>query len=198
VNAPEEPTFYSANDARTAVAEILSEWFDSGKPGECRRVFVGRWIAVEDISLALVPYHEEALRLSLYAEEVTALLTGLRTQYKAATSKLVMRVLRYIASNFPQPAKDSFQYWLSTAYFNQVINLSLLETSKIKLEGILYPSVQMKYHGDSVALFPSVVDQRLRFIDAQELAFGRLEGGHIWMCGKPPLWFAKRSRRFGF
>lgn len=200
VNAPGESIFYSADNARTAVAEVLYSWLETaGEPGETRRVFVGRWITTRPIPTAVVPYHEEALALSPRAEEVRRQLQMLQRQYKPDTWAVIRQCLRYLGSEYARPAASALDYWVSTAYFNFTTNPFNFEPWPEQTPlGLSYPSVQMKFYGNNFATFPHVVDEAMHFVDAQALCFRRLPGGRFSMEGRPPLWFAKRRREFAF
>lgn len=199
VNAPEESIFYSANDARTAVAEVLNTWFDTAQAGEARQVFAGRWVATRDLEGALVPYHDEALALSPIRHSVTREMERLRQQYAPKTYQLVRDCLAYLGSVFARKARSPLDYWTTTAYFNFVTNPRNFEQSgQSAAAGLFYPSVQMKYRGDNFATFPEVVRSALQCIDASSLQFRCLGGGRFCFEGKTPRWFSKLGRQFGF
>jgi hypothetical protein len=198
VNAPEEAIFYCANNPRTAVAEVLNEWFQTAKVGDSREVFVGRWIATRDIKSAIVPYHEEALRLSPVRGEVRRIFGQLRNDYAPATYKLVRDCLTFLGADYARPARNALDYWISTAYFNFATNPHNFPPSIEVPEGLLYPSIQMKYHGDNFATFPHIVDSALHLIDAHAMHFRCLGVGRFTLEGHAPRWFSKRGRQFEF
>jgi hypothetical protein len=198
-NAPEESIFYCANDARTAVAEVLSDWFqESEEEEDIRRVFVGRWIVTKSIPVAVVPYHEEAMALSPSGEETRRQMQILRRQFKPKTWALIERCQRFLGSEYARPATNALDYWVSCAYFNCVTNPRNFLPQTVTPLGLSYPSVQMKFSGDNFATLPSVVNTSMYLVDAQALRFRRTRGGRFAMEGSAPRWFSKVRREFGF
>jgi len=199
VNAPEESIFYAANDARTAVAEVLNDWFDVAQADDIRQVFVGRWITTRDIEAAIVPYHDEALSLSRSREAVVRQMELFRKQYAPHTFKLVRDCFAYLGSVFARRARNSLDYWITTAYFNFVTNPRNFEGLPQSVPtGLLYPSVQMKYRGDNFATFPQVVRSAMWCVDACAMRFRFFGHGRFSFEGKAPLWFSKIRCEFGF
>jgi hypothetical protein len=199
VNAPEESIFYCANDARTAVAEVLNDWFENAQRDEVRQVFVGRWLTTHDMEGALVPYHNETLALSPIRKSVAREMERLHREYAPVTYKLVRDCFAYLSSVFARKARSSLDYWTTTAYFNFVTNPRNFEQSgQSAAVGLFYPSVQMKYRGDNFATFPEVVRSAMQCIDASSLRIRCLGGGRFTLEGKAPRWFSKLGRQFEF
>lgn len=170
-NAPRERIFYSATSSKLACGEVLQNLKYSFNPKrEIGIVTVSLWEVKKRLHLSTLYYSEKVAK---FREDITKFKNGNKSSIR--TDKLIKEsvidtqdlILEFFSEEF---AKDSIKapddYKISTSYAKRVKQMNdfiALQHSDNKFDGLVYPSVAMKYNGDNIALFDSELDEKINF-----------------------------------
>ena len=168
---PHVPVFYCSSNLKLACGEVLQNLKKSFNPKkEMAFTTVSIWETTKRLHLAPV----------YYSKSVTDVREDAR-KYKEGNMKYIREkniinsstldvqdlIIEFFCEEFSKiDIKYPDDYKLSVSYANRLKNANDLiapEYSKERFDGLIYPSVAMKYSGDNVVLFDDNLDKKVKF-----------------------------------
>lgn len=176
-NAPRERIFYSANTSKLACGEVLQNLKYSFNPkNEIGVVTVSLWEVKKRLHFSTLYYSPKVTK---FREDIAKFKKGNQdfTKQKGIIKESVIKtqdlILEFFCEEF---AKDTIKtpddYKISTFYTKRVKQANEYVAPQFadnKFDGIVYPSVAMKYKGDNIVLFDSNLDEKIKFKTAFEM-----------------------------
>lgn len=176
-NSPKERIFYSSQNRKLACGEVLQDLkYLSNPVTETRIVTISVWEIISNLNLATIYYSPEVIK---YRKDVENFKKG-NQDLMNKTSKLNENTIKtndliteFFCDEFAKDnIKHTDEYKFSVLYTNRLREGNQFiapEFAKHKFDGILYPSVAMKYKGDNIALFDFELDTKIKFKTAYEV-----------------------------
>lgn len=176
-NEPEERIFYSANNLQLACGEVLQDLKYKFNPNnEFGYTTVSLWEVQRKLHFATLYYSPKVTK---FREDIAKFKRKNQDYTKA--EKIIKDsiidvsdiILEFFCEEF---AKDNIKskedYKISTFYAKRVKETNGFiapQHDENKFDGIIYPSVAMRYKGDNVALFDTDLDTKIKFKTAFEV-----------------------------
>lgn len=171
-NVPYQPMFYACsfptdyNNEKTppprvvSLQETSSFYRDKAASG-IERSTVSRWEVVKDLELVALPF------LADYTMACKDIKTIKEEWTKAVEENTLNRdgleLVEYMAKEIGKTFTSNVEYFKIANFVNYLLNVN--EKTK-DADGIIYPSVPAAGSGFNVAIKPSVVDKKIRFVGA--------------------------------
>lgn len=176
VNKKGESMFYGSLNFATACIETLSKGVDFRKTGSAM-VSIGTWKFEQPLKLVQMPHSEKVWTefyqtVSFKSEKLTEehIKEHNAELRKQINNDLAYEILELFGDAFAKfDIKDDSDYYLSNYYADRVFNR--LNGFKVgeEIDGIIYPSVPNSYQENNIALKPSVIEDKLKFINAMQV-----------------------------
>ena len=171
-NVPYQPMFYACSfptdykDEKTppprvvSLQETSSFYRDKAASG-IERSTVSRWEVVTDLKLVALPF------LADYSMACKDIMTIKEEWNKAVEDNTLnqegLELVEYMAREIGKTFNSNVEYFKIANFVNYLLNVN--EKTK-DADGIIYPSVPAAGSGFNVAIKPSVVDKKIRFVGA--------------------------------
>lgn len=171
-NVPYQPMFYACsfpsdyNDANTPPPRVVSlqetsSFFRDKAASGIERSTVSRWEVVTDLKLVALPF------LADYSMACKDIMTIKEEWNKAVEDNTLnqegLELVEYMAREIGKTFTSNVEYFKIANFVNYLLNVN--EKTK-DADGIIYPSVPAAGSGFNVAIKPSVVDKKIRFVRA--------------------------------
>jgi hypothetical protein len=176
-NQPGESIFYCSTNMNLACGEVLQDIRYSFKPKyEAGFATVSVWKALKDIRVAPVYYSEKVAKVR---KDVASYKEGNRKQVREwnhvshATLDVTDLIMEFFCDEFSKSDityEDDYKFSVSyTRRLQHANTLVAPQHEKERFDGIVYPSVALKFAGDNVALFDDNLYSKIKFHTAYEL-----------------------------
>jgi hypothetical protein len=175
-NKKGESMFYGSLNFATACIETLSKGSDFKDCGSAM-VSIGTWKFEKPLRLVQMPHSEKYWKL--FYETVTFKSERLTEEHikqhnhelrNRLTNDLDFEILELFGDAFARfEINDDSDYFLSNYYTDRVFNRVKGFYAPEEIDGIIYPSVPNSYQENNIVLKPSVVDTKLKFINAMQI-----------------------------
>lgn len=171
-NVPYQPMFYACSfpsdytDKNTPPPRVVSlqetsSFFRDKAASGIERSTVSRWEVVSDLKLVALPF------LADYSMACKDIMTIQEEWNKAVEDNTLnqdgLELVEYMAREIGKTFTSNVEYFKIANFVNYLINVN--EKTK-GVDGIIYPSVPAAGSGFNVAIKPSVVDKKIRFVGA--------------------------------
>ena len=171
-NVPYQPMFYACsfpNDyydnnvppPRVVALQETSSFFRDKNKSGIERYTVSRWEVVKEIELVALPF------LADYKMACNDIMNMKKEWTQALESTLISpdgkELIEYMANEIGQPFDNNVGYFKISNFVNYLLNIN--KKTK-KADGIIYPSVPAAGSGFNVAIKPTVVDEKIKFVGA--------------------------------
>jgi len=167
-NKPHEVMFYGAvksseisQPRATAIMEtcpLLKDRDSVNVEGEL--LTVSRWRVLEDILLAEIVFDDEAIAKNPDTRQ--AFNHHMEQIADHPLRELGLRQIQFFSREFAKLVDKHWDYKISVAYTDLILNDKKPSANGFPIEGIAYPSVPSGYKGQNVVLRPDVVDRKLK------------------------------------
>lgn len=171
-NLPFHPMFYACsfpnnyNDGQTPPPRVVSlletsSFFRDKMASGIERSTVSRWEITKEVELVAMPF------LADYSMECDVICNIKEAWNQALQENNVnpegLELIEYMANEIGRTFKSNVEYFKIANFVNYLLNVN----NKTKdVDGIIYPSVPAAGAGFNVALRPSAVDEKVKFIGA--------------------------------
>lgn len=170
-NVPYQPMFYACsfprgyNDEthppRVIALQETSSFFNDKPASGIERSAVSRWEVVKEIELVALPF------LAYYNMPNSDIQT-IKNEWNNAigdgsVNQEGRELVDYMAKEIGKDFTSNVEYFKIANFVNYLLNVS--EKTK-NVDGIIYPSVPAGGAGFNVAIRPSVVDEKIKFVGA--------------------------------
>lgn len=171
-NLPYQPMFYACSfpgeykdssvpPPRVIALQETSSFFRNKNESGIERCTVSRWEVVKEIELIALPF------LAEYQMACNDILY-LKKEWSQALESTVVNpdgkeLIEYMAAEIGKPFNNNVEYFKIANFVNYLLNVN--EKTK-NADGIIYPSVPAAGSGFNVAIRPSVVDEKVKFVGA--------------------------------
>lgn len=170
-NKPQEPVFYCSTNVKLACAEVLQNLKKSFNPKkEIGLTTVSVWEVTKDLNLAPIYYSNPVVSVREDAKKYKeGNKNNIREKniFNSDTLDVNDLILEFFCDEFSKPNINTHHdYKLSASYANRLRNANNLiapQHSDKKFDGLVYPSVAMKYTGDNIALFENALINKIKF-----------------------------------
>jgi hypothetical protein len=176
-NQPGESIFYCSTNMNLACGEVLQDMKYAFQPKyEARYATVSVWKTLQAIKVAPLYYSENVAKVR---KDIAAFKDGNKKQQREwnkvshATLDVSDIIMEFFCDEFSKSdIKSENDYKLSVSYtirLQQANKSIALQYENEKFNGILYPSVALKFVGDNVALFDENLYKKIEFHVAYEV-----------------------------
>ena len=176
-NQPGESIFYCSTNMNLACGEVLQDMRYSFQPKyEAGFATVSVWKTVEELRVAPIYYSEKAAKVR---KDIAAYKEGNRKQVRDwnhvshATLDVSDLIMEFFCDEFSKSEiNNEDDYKFSVSYTRRLQHANTLiapEYIKEKFDGIVYPSVALKFAGDNVSLFDDELYSKIKFETAYEV-----------------------------
>lgn len=170
-NNPEEPVFYCSSNVKLACAEVLQNLRKTFNPKEeIGLATVTVWETIKDLNVAPVYYSSSVTGIR---EDIKMYKEGNKNHIrknniiKSETLDVNDLIMEFFCDEFSKiNIKSHHDYKLSASYANRIKNANSLIAPQHfdkKQDGIVYPSVAMKYTGDNYVFFNENLEGKIKF-----------------------------------
>lgn len=171
-NLPYQPMFYACSfpseykddnvpPPRVIALQETSSFFRAKNESGIERCTVSRWEVVKEIELIALPFMAE------YKMACSDILNMQEGWNRALENSVVnpdgKELIEYMADEIGKPFNNNVEYFKIANFVNYLLNVN--EKTK-NADGIIYPSVPAAGSGFNVAIRPSVVDEKVKFVGA--------------------------------
>jgi hypothetical protein len=176
-NRPYEAVFYCADNFELACGEVLQNIKYSFNPkGEIGITTVSEWETLRDLHVSPIYYSEAVMEkrkdIAEFKENNSEFLRAKGT-VKSKTLDVSDLILEFFCDEFSKskittPNDYKFSVW----YFMRLNKMNNQIASKYatkKFDGVVYPSVAMKFKGNNIALFDKNLFSKITFKTASEI-----------------------------
>jgi len=176
VNKMGEAMFYGSLNFATACIETLSKGEDFRKTGSAM-VSIGTWKFEKPLKLVQMPH---SMRVWKEFYQTVSFKSGKITEEqiiehnehlrKQINNDLAFEILELFGDAFAKfDTKNDSDYYLSNYFADRIFNRLNEFKMGEDIDGIIYPSVPSSYLENNIALKPSVIDSKLKFIKAMQV-----------------------------
>lgn len=176
-NLPNESVFYSSDNFGMACGEVFQNIKYSYNPRkEMGVTTIGEWEVLRDLNISHVYYSESVMKKRediKFLKNYYSSLIRAKSLINTETINASDLILAFFCDEFSKnnilttnDYKFSVWYVLRLKRMNQLIVQNSMGNT---YDGIVYPSVAMKYRGDNVALLDDDLDAKIKFKTAYEL-----------------------------
>lgn len=168
--------FYGSLNYATACIETLSKGEDFRKL-EAAMVTIGTWRFKEPLKLVQMPHSEKAWKS--FTEQVTFISERLTEEHikkhnehlrQQQRNEIDYEILELFGDAFAKlEIKSDNDYFLSNYYADRVFDRIKGFYVQEEIDGIIYPSVPNSYEEKNIVLKPSVIDNKLEFVNAMQV-----------------------------
>lgn len=158
-NRPKESLFYGANNFDLAAFEVC-QWYKN-RPGanHVGEVTVGIWRVKKQLHLASIvsssAVNEKREDISVANERLMHQLENKSLPLRAKIASKIF--LAFMSDQFAKMNINKHEeYKISALYTRRLYKMNEMiadKYSNLRFDGVMYPSVSMKYRGDNIALF---------------------------------------------
>jgi hypothetical protein len=177
-NQPGESIFYCSTNMNLACGEVLQDLRYSFQPKyEVGFATVSVWKILKDIRVAPIYYSENVTKVR---KDIAAYKEGNKKQVREwnnvshATLDVSDLIMEFFCDEFSKSdIITEHDYKFSVSYTRRLQHANTLiapEHKKEAFDGIVYPSVALKFAGDNVALFDDNLYKKIKFQTAYEVA----------------------------
>lgn len=170
-NKPNEPVFYCSSNVKLACAEVLQSLKKSFNPKkEVGLTTVSVWETTKDLNLAPVYYSSSVADVR---EDIKNYKEGNKNHLRekniinSETLDVNDLIMEFFCDEFSKiNIKTHHDYKLSASYASRLRHANDLiapQHSDKKFDGLIYPSVAMKYTGDNYVLFADNLMDKIKF-----------------------------------
>jgi RES domain len=176
-NQPGESIFYCSTNMNLACGEVLQDMRYSFQPKyEAGFATVSVWKTIKEIRVAPMYYSDEVTKVR---KDIAAYKEGNRKQLKEwnkvshATLEISDLIMEFFCDEFSKgDINYEDDYKFSVSYTRRLQDANTLiapEHRKERFDGVVYPSVALKFAGDNVALFDDNLYTKIKFQTAYEV-----------------------------
>lgn len=171
-NLPYQPMFYACSfpseykdnnvpPPRVVALQETSSFFRDKNKSGIERCTVSRWEVVKEIKLIALPF------LAEYQMACNDIL-NMKEEWNQALKNSVVNLdgkelIEYMAKEIGKPFDNNVEYFKIANFVNYLLNVN--EKTK-NADGVIYPSVPAAGSGFNVAIRPTVVDEKIKFVGA--------------------------------
>lgn len=171
-NLPYQPMFYACSfpseykdnnvpPPRVVALQETSSFFRDKNKSGIERCTVSRWEVVKEIELIALPF------LAEYRMACNDIL-NMKEEWNQALKNSVVNLdgkelIEYMAKEIGKPFDNNVEYFKIANFVNYLLNVN--EKTK-NADGVIYPSVPAAGSGFNVAIRPTVVDEKIKFVGA--------------------------------
>lgn len=171
-NLPYQPMFYACsfpsdyknNDVpppRVVALQETSSFFRGKNKSGIERCTVSRWEVVKELDLVALPFLAE---YQMACNDINIVKKEWSHALENASINLDGKeLIEYMAKEIGKPFNDNVGYFKIANFVNYLLNVN--EKTK-NADGVIYPSVPAAGSGFNVAIKPTVVDEKVKFIGA--------------------------------
>ena len=171
-NVPYQPMFYACsfptdyNDENTPPPRVVSlqetsSFFRDKTASGIERSTVSRWEVIKDLELVALPFLAD---YTMACKDIMTIKEEWNKAIKANTlNQDGLELIDYMAREIGKVFASNVEYFKIANFVNYLLNVN--EKTK-GVDGIIYPSVPAAGSGFNVAVKPSVVDEKIRFVGA--------------------------------
>lgn len=171
-NVPYQPMFYACsfptdyNDENTPPPRVVSlqetsSFFRDKAASGIERSTVSRWEVVKDLELVALPFLAD---YGMACKDIKTIKDDWNEAVKANTlNQDGLELVEYMAREIGKTFKSNVEYFKIANFVNYLLNVN--EKTK-GVDGIIYPSVPAAGSGFNVAIKPTVVNEKIRFVGA--------------------------------
>ena len=176
-NQPEESIFYCSTNMNLACGEVLQDMKYSFQPKyEAGFATVSVWKVLKDIRVAPIYYSEKVTKVR---KDIADYKEGNRKQVRDwnhvshSTLDVSDLIMEFFCDEFSKSDinyEDDYKFSVSyTRRLQHANTLIAPQHEKERFDGIVYPSVALKFAGDNVALFDDNLYSKIKFETAYEV-----------------------------
>lgn len=160
-NEPKQSIFYCSDNQTTAAFEVSKISRQNYRP-ETEHISVGVWNVLKDLRVGVVPINSTIKNLNVTTQNLHNQYKNLLEHFENIGIDIPVDLLDFISDEFSQDAKNiESNYVISCAFANYMFDTRGFDSyyrRNIKLDGILYSSVQYEKEGMNLALNPKVIN----------------------------------------
>ena len=170
-NVPYQPMFYACsfpsgyNDEthppRVIALQETSAFFKDKMSRGIERCTVSRWEVVKDIELIAMPFLAD---YKMPNNDIATIKNAWNQELqKNKVNSDGLELIEYMAKEIGKEFKTNVEYFKIANFVNYLLNVN--EKTK-NADGVIYPSVPSGGAGFNVAIKPTVVDEKIKFVGA--------------------------------
>lgn len=170
-NVPYHPMFYACsfpsgyNDEthppRVIALQETSAFFKDTKSNGIERCTVSRWEVVKEIELIALPFLAD---YNMPNNDIETIKNAWNQELQEnAVNTEGQELIEYMAKEIGKEFKDNVEYFKIANFVNYLLNVN--EKTK-NADGLIYPSVPSGGAGFNVAIRPTAVDEKIKFVGA--------------------------------
>lgn len=171
-NVPYQPMFYACSfpadydeentpPPRVVSLQETSSFYRDKAASGIERSTVSRWEVVKDLELVALPFLAD---YTMACKDIKTIKDDWNKAVKANTlNQDELELVEYMAREIGRTFSNNVEYFKIANFVNYLLNVN--EKTKGS-DGIIYPSVPAAGSGFNVAIKPSVVDEKIRFVGA--------------------------------
>lgn len=171
-NVPYQPMFYACsfpadyNDENTPPPRVISlqetsSFFRDKSASGIERSTVSRWEVVKDLELVALPFLAD---YTMACKDIKTIKDDWNEAVKTNTlNQDGLELVEYMAREIGKTFKRNVDYFKIANFVNYLLNVNEKTNG---VDGIIYPSVPAAGSGFNVAIKPTVVNEKIRFVGA--------------------------------
>jgi len=148
-------------------------WLRDKKSSGYKKISFGKWLVQEDINLIAIIHQDTYYGESNYTRELVNAYDHFSAQEDKELVAKSLKFQRFLAEEFSKEITTHFDYLIS-AIFTEIVTTN----PKLKIDGIIYPSVRVLGKGFNVAITPDACS-KLGLYVAGECSVYKLKGNTI-------------------
>ncbi len=171
VNCPNESVFYCASNFELACSEVLQNIKYSFNPQkEIGITTVSEWETLKDLHISPIYYSKAVMERRKDIEEFKRNNSeflrkkGVMTSETLDVSDLILEFFCDEFAKIKIATPDDYKFSVWYAWRLKRMNDQIVaQYEDNKFDGVVYPSVAMKFKGDNIALFDNDLDSKIKF-----------------------------------
>ena len=124
-------------------------WLRDKTTSGYKKISFGRWFVEEDIKLIAVVHKPEYYNASNYTRELVDAYNKFISLQDKELLERSLKFQNFLADEFSKEIRTHFDYLISAVFTETVVN-----HPKVKLDGVIYPSVRTSGDGFNIAITP--------------------------------------------
>lgn len=160
-NKPYSPIFYCSEDRPTSFLELLDSWSDELDHQAPIYATIGAWYTKRPMNFLIIPSPDAHDRHTNFDKRYGDAIDHEFAKLDQNVREAYMLYYRYLVGKLRQDGKKSkLPYIITSAYFDFVMDEAEKRKGQdgyIRLDGIMYPSVQRKGEAMNFAIRPEII-----------------------------------------